>query len=192
MCNAIINFNIGFNVQNLTDKHWIYFPEKQYPFYRLGFWHNFSQHLVRKDCSAIYGEISYMPGTKTQRQLYNSVHKSINQIVTLLDLNKNTIVTEKILHLSHAYVIYDAWRKRNLSNLLQRLNNLNIHSIGRFGAWKYSSMQEAVLDGKNMAELCAKLSLNPTKTMISGIKDISLENHKSVKKHKPFPQKTNP
>ena len=27
-----------------------------------------------------------------------------------------------------------------------------MQSIGRYGAWKYSSMQEAVLDGKTAAE----------------------------------------
>jgi hypothetical protein len=35
---------------------------------------------------------------------------------------------------------------------MQALDNYDIHSTGRFGGWKYSSMQEAVLDGKKAAK----------------------------------------
>ena len=67
----------------------------------------------------------------------------------------DNVVTKKTLRLPHAYVIFDAWREKNLSKLHKRLNEFAIHSIGRFGEWKYSSMQEAVLDGKCMAEALA-------------------------------------
>ncbi len=41
--------------------------------------------------------------------------------------------------------------EKNLRKLLGRLAQESIHSIGRYGAWKYSSMQDAVLDGKKIA-----------------------------------------
>ena len=61
------------------------------------------------------------------------------------------IVTEKIIPITHAYVIYDFWRERNLPTF-KTVRADNMYSIGRYGEWKYSSMQEAVLDGKKMAE----------------------------------------
>jgi protoporphyrinogen oxidase len=151
LCNSVINFNIGINKPNITDKHWIYFPEKKYAFYRLGFWSSFSQNMAPKGCSSIYGEISYLPETKTKKQLENAKVKAISQTLHILGLSKDNVVTEKVLHLDHAYVIYNAWRQKNLNKLHRELNNNNIYSIGRFGEWKYSSMQEAVLDGKNIA-----------------------------------------
>jgi UDP-galactopyranose mutase len=57
-----------------------------------------------------------------------------------------------VLNISHAYVIYDAWRDKNLNKIHQRLQEHSIHSVGRYGEWKYSSMQEAVLDGKATAQ----------------------------------------
>jgi len=151
-CNSVINFNLGFDIKSLSNKHWKYFPENKYPFYRIGFWHNINSNSAKENCSAIYGETSFIPGTKTETQINNLTKKSINSALTTLNLTKNNIVTEKLLHLPHAYVIYDFWREQNLEKLLNRLKKLSIHSIGRYGEWKYSSMQEAFLDGARAAE----------------------------------------
>jgi hypothetical protein len=48
--------------------------------------------------------------------------------------------------------VYDTWREKNIASLLAHLRTNNIHSIGRYGAWQYASMQEAVLEGKQTAE----------------------------------------
>ena len=152
LCNSLFNFNVGFDVANLTDKHWIYFPETKYPFYRIGFWHNICPTSVPKNCSAIYGELSYLPGTKTEKQVYNLAEKSIKSATKVLGLNNSNIITQKNLHIPHAYVIYNFWREKNLKKLLAQLEKISIYSTGRYGEWKYSSMQEAVLDGKKTSE----------------------------------------
>ena len=156
LCNSVINFNLGFDKANLTDKHWCYFPEKKYSFYRIGFWHNICQKSAKKGCSAIYGEVSYLPKTKTDKQLKSLTNKAITQSLKALGLKKSNIVTEKILQIPSAYVIYNFWREKYLKQLHKELNNLSIYSVGRYGEWKYSSMQEAVLDGKKIAEQICK------------------------------------
>ncbi|MFH0898727.1 MAG: FAD-dependent oxidoreductase [bacterium] len=151
LCNSVINLNIGFNRTNISDKHWIYFPEKQFPFYRIGFWHNISASSVKTGHSAIYGETSYLAHTMTEKQKENLIKKSLDKTLEFLQLNSSHVVINKTLHLKHAYVIYDFWREKNLNKIHNRLHEFNIHSIGRFGAWKYSSMQEAILEGKDVA-----------------------------------------
>ena len=47
---------------------------------------------------------------------------------------------------------FDTWRDQNLANIHSHLQSQSIYSIGRYGEWKYSSMQEAFLDGKNVVE----------------------------------------
>lgn len=149
LCNSVINFNVGIAREKLSTKHWIYFPETQFPFYRIGFPHNFASSSVPAGCSSLYGEFSYLK--KPKKPLATLVNDAYNTTQKLLGIDDSQIITKKVISIPHAYVIYDFWREKNLPRLLNRLHELNIHSVGRYGGWKYSSMQEAVLDGKNTA-----------------------------------------
>lgn len=149
-CNNVVNFNLGINRSDISDKHWVYFPEKKYPFYRLGFWHNFSKHMAPAGHSSLYGEFAHMG--KSAEWVQETLQQSIAQTKKLFNIDDQDIVTQKVMHISHAYVTYDHWREKQLPALLDRLATENIYSVGRYGAWKYSSMQEAVLDGKDVAQ----------------------------------------
>ncbi len=158
-CNSVVNFNIGMNVPNITDKHWVYFPETKYPFYRIGFSHNFATSMAPVGCSSLYGEFAHF--RKSPEWIKQTLNNSLRLTKDWLKIDNSNIITQKILNISHAYVIYDAWRDKNVPLLHAKLNELDISSIGRYGAWKYSSMQEAVLDGKEVAEdLILKIDKN--------------------------------
>ena len=158
-CNSVVNFNLGINRPNLTDKHWIYFPEKEYPFYRIGFGHNFSPKMAPKGCSSLYGEFSHMG--KSQDELKHTLKASLDHTKKILNISDDEIVTQKTMYISHAYVIYNFWREKYLPRLHKQLQENNIYSVGRYGEWKYASMQEAVLDGKKVAET---ITIMPAKT----------------------------
>lgn len=150
LCNAVVNFNWGIAREALSDKHWIYFPEQQYPFYRIGFPHNFSAAMAPVGHSSLYGEFSYI--NKSEDYIQKKLAYARQQVKNLFKLEQKDIVVEKIIRIPHAYVIYNRWREQYLQKLLKELMNVGIYSIGRYGEWKYSSMQEAVLDGKKIAE----------------------------------------
>lgn len=149
-CNSVVNLNWGINRPNLSHKHWIYYPEHQYPFYRIGFPHNFAEGMAPEGCSSLYAEFSHVGKSKTfvQKQL-TATKEAIKKLFTI---NTNDIATEAILYIPHAYVLYTHWREKNIHKLHARLREQDIYSVGRYGEWKYSSMQEAVLDGKKIAE----------------------------------------
>lgn len=149
-CNTVMNFNLGINRPDLSQKHWIYFPETQFPFYRLGFPHNFAERNVPAGCSSLYGEFSFM--NKSPTWVNNTLNTALTQTKQLLNITNQEILTNVNIYIPHAYVIYDQWRDQNLARLLKSLEDYNIYSVGRYGAWKYASMQEAVLDGKKTAQ----------------------------------------
>jgi protoporphyrinogen oxidase len=150
LCNKVINFNLGIARQNLSDKHWIYFPETKYPFYRLGFSHNFATAMAPAGYSSLYGEFSYLHASADT--IAQTLKQSLTMTKALLGLQDHDIVTEKIIPIEHAYVIYDFWREKNLQALHDHLNCMDIYSVGRYGQWKYSSMQEGLLDGKKIVD----------------------------------------
>lgn len=149
LCNSVINFNLGVHKENLEHKHWIYYPEPEYPFYRIGFTSNFAHTMAPPGCSSLYGELSYLK--RPQLYTQNLLHESLTLTKKLFGIEAHTIATEKIIVIDHAYVIYNRWRDTHLPTILRALESENVHSVGRYGAWKYSSMQEAVLDGKEVA-----------------------------------------
>lgn len=159
LCNSVINFNLGIKNRNISEKHWVYYPESQYPFYRIGFPHNFSKSMAPAGCSSLYGEFSYLK--KNSSWVNQTTRSAIATVKKLYAITDEQIDTECIIHLSHGYVIYDQWREKNLNKILDKLSQEHIYSIGRYGAWKYSSMQEAVLDGKAIAETILSQQYKP-------------------------------
>lgn len=162
LCNSVINFNLGINKPDLSDKHWIYYPEEKYPFYRIGFPHNFSAQAVPENCSSLYGEFSYLKNTK--QEIDQKLAFSLQATKKLFALSESDILVEKVIDIKHAYVIYNKWRDHNLPLILERLAQFGIYSVGRYGAWKYASMQEGILDGKEIGEkLLTQLIINAAK-----------------------------
>jgi protoporphyrinogen oxidase len=148
---SVYNLNLGVQRPKISDAHWIYFPEKKFRFYRVGFPMNFSDKMTPPGCSSMYIEIAYTPGhppndAQVRRDCLKGLYKAGI-------LNKNDkIISELVLHIPIAYVIFDKNRTPATHTLLSFLKGHNVHSIGRFGGWKYSYMEEAILEGKATAE----------------------------------------
>ena len=51
-----------------------------------------------------------------------------------------------------AYVIPRVGFAQDAATLRDHARAMDIHSIGRFGAWKYCNQEDALEDGKRMAE----------------------------------------
>lgn len=151
-CNSVLNINLGIAREDLGDNHWLYVPDTSYSCYRVGFWHNVCKNMVPAQHSALYAECSYLPERTSAAAVQRLRARCFADVKKLLKLGNEEIVVEHDLHLQHAYVLYDHWRKKNIKKILRSLEAYGIHSTGRFGGWKYSSMQEAVLDGREASE----------------------------------------
>jgi hypothetical protein len=64
----------------------------------------------------------------------------------------------RLRRLDPAYVIYDRAREGALATIEPFLRHLQVISTGRYGGWNYSSMEDALLFGREAAELAATSS----------------------------------
>ncbi|MFN3966197.1 MAG: protoporphyrinogen/coproporphyrinogen oxidase [Endomicrobiia bacterium] len=153
LCNSVYCFNIGIKRPFIEkNKHWVYFPGKEFIFYRVGFYHNFSKFLVPEGCSSVYVEVSTKFGESlNQTVLLEKVFKDLNKCRIIKENDK--ILTVNILPIKYAYIIYDKNREKILKIIQNFLKKNKIFSIGRFGAWKYSYIEESILDGKKTADI---------------------------------------
>jgi UDP-galactopyranose mutase len=148
---GVMLFNIGLSRPPETDLHWIYLPEKNYPFFRAGVYSNFSKSLVPRGCGSLYVEVSYPTGKKPdQGKLLKQVLDGLMDARLISD--EKDVATINVQDMAYGYVIFDHYRRANLQGILSELESKGVYSIGRYGAWDYLTMEGAILQGKSLAE----------------------------------------
>ncbi len=148
---SVYNLNMGVAREQVSDKHWLYFPEPEYPFYRIGFPMNFSLSLGRAGCSSMYVEMSHRPTEhQSTEALVTRARSGMEQAGILRPDDEIIVADVKDLH--YAYVYFDRHRARALPAILAEFERRGIHSIGRYGRWEHTSMEDAIGQGKQLAE----------------------------------------
>lgn len=149
--NSIFNLNLGVEGDCHTGKHWIYFPGKETDFFRVGFFHNFAPQTSPRGRSALYAEVSYCNNKKIK---YNEMARKITR-----GLKNNGILKKQqeigILdenNIKYGYPIYDKNYSSARKKIIDFLLSKGIISCGRYGSWRYMSMEDAILDGKSAAD----------------------------------------
>ena len=148
---SVLNINLGVDRPRISDQHWIYYPEDQFIFSRVGFPMNFSSSVAPKDTSSMYVEITHQQWERL------SVEEAFERAWT--DLQKcgilrkdDRILTRQIIDLKFGYVVFDQHRQTHLQNLIDYLQSRGVHTAGRYGRWDYFSMEDSILSGKSVAE----------------------------------------
>lgn len=153
--NSVYCINLGLNHFNLPKAHWIYFPEKKYCFYRIILDNNFSSFISPPGQSVICTEVSYSQWKRINKRTITT--KVINDLIRVgIIKNKKEVEVKKIMNIKYAYVIYDKNYKKAVANIHSWLLKNQVYSIGRYGKWEYSTMEEAIIQGKKIASKLLK------------------------------------
>ncbi|MBI4369420.1 MAG: FAD-dependent oxidoreductase [Elusimicrobia bacterium] len=148
---VVYNLNLGLSNPKPTDKHWVYFPENKFRFYRIGISSNFAPALALPGTSSYYCEFSRRKDESfDEKGMFDHVISMVRELGWMRPVDE--VVVARWLRIAPAYVIYTKKRRKFLPEAFEFLERQNIISTGRYGAWKYSFMEEAVLDGKAAAE----------------------------------------
>lgn len=149
--NSIFNLNLGVDKVDDSLRHWIYFPQEEVCFFRIGFPHNFSSSLVPKGKSSIYVEVSYSENRPIDKnKIILRILKDLKKIGILSPEDK--ILAEDINDIQYGYPIYDKNYRLARDRILKYLLGKNIISYGRYGSWRYMSMEDVIWEGKRIQE----------------------------------------
>lgn len=144
---SIYNISMGIEREKISDKHWVYFPEKGFPFYRVGFQSNLSPNMAPQGFSSCYIEVSHRPDIKVpEKKLLDEVTKGMERCAILKRGEK--IAVKGVGDIQYGYVIYNRHRMKVVPNILESLEKKGIYSTGRYGAWEHSSMEDAMEEGR--------------------------------------------
>jgi protoporphyrinogen oxidase len=148
---SVLNLNLGFDRPSPFPYHWVYFPELEFPFYRVGVYSNLCAASVPPGHSAFYVEISHLPEQTIELEgLVDRVAEILREVG--LVSSAATLRETAAFDIPHAYVIHDRDRTAFLPRALAYLDRHRIFSVGRYGAWEYSAMEDALWHGWEAAE----------------------------------------
>ena len=149
--NKVLVFNLGFNKKSkYNDHHWLYFPDKNINFYRVGFYDN----ILGTDKLSMYIEIGYPKGTVITDE---DINRQLS--LTLDNLKKCGIIDDTFsldayesIVMDPAYVHIDAQNDLKVRKIMKDLAIKNVYSVGRYGAWTYCSMEDCMVEAKELSE----------------------------------------
>ncbi len=150
----VVNVNLAVRGAVAPGRHWVYFPEAEFAFYRVGVASNFSDGVAPPGCSTVYVEVSERSEGPPSPGLQERVVQDLRRAGILEPGHE--VLFSLPLTIDPAYVIYDRHRRDSVPALLALLQERGIHSVGRFGAWEYSSMEDALVAGRQAAAAACK------------------------------------
>lgn len=143
--------NLGVDREKISDKHWIYYYEDEFPFHRLSLPANFSPDTVPPGKSSIATEVAFSQERPLDRD--TAVEKTISGLKAAgLITEDDTIELVHTEEIFPAYVIYDLNHSRNVETIRDWLRQHDIWNVGRFGEWQYFNMDHSMRSGRRAAE----------------------------------------
>ena len=144
-------FNLGFDRKGPSDVHWIYVPSPERSFYRVGFYDN----ILGTDRMSLYVEVglgSDAPETDLLPQVLDDLRAE-----GIVDSSHELVAYETVM-LDPAYVHLTPAALKEAPRVREVLADRGVHSVGRYGAWRYCSIEDNILEAWELADSFAQPS----------------------------------
>lgn len=146
--NKVLVFNLGFDKKGPRDLHWVYYPDRDLVFYRVGFYDN----IFDTDRMSLYIEVGFPSNAELDAAKIASLRTRV-----LDDLRKVGLVTDHELVSHHSIVLDPAYvhiTKDSIAAVNKAKDVLatrGVYSIGRYGSWTYCSIEDNILEARALA-----------------------------------------
>jgi protoporphyrinogen oxidase len=145
--NQVLVFNLGFDRKGPRDLHWMYFPEAEYCFYRVGWYDN----ILDSDRMSLYIEIGMKAGASYD------VDELRAQVIA--DLTRAHVVADHQLLSWHCVVMNPAYCHISQPSVaaVSKIRAIaaphKLYSIGRYGGWTYCSIEDNMVEARALATM---------------------------------------
>jgi protoporphyrinogen oxidase len=146
-CTTLRYLNIAARSQPPADWHWIYVPEKRYPFYRVNVFSTAMASMAPPGCASICVEMADR-GPISEA----AVRETIATLVAAGALRDAAdVLFAEPMQIEYAYVVFDQHYYAATRAIFDFLEANAIYPRGRYGAWTYNAMEDCVLAGREVA-----------------------------------------
>ncbi len=146
--NKVLVFNLGFDKKGPPGVHWIYYPQRDLVFYRLGFYDN----IFDTPRMSMYVEIGF-PGDAELDEAALAAHRErvLDDLRRVGIVRDHELVAEHHVVLDPAYVHITRASIADVATKKSVLETRGVHSIGRYGSWTYCSIEDNILEARALA-----------------------------------------
>lgn len=143
--NKVLVFNLGFDRKGWDKVHWVYFPERRFSFYRIGFYDN----IFGTDRMSLYVELGYPSGAEIDVEAARTAVLADLERAGVIDGHR--LVAEHNIVLDPAYVHITTSSQALVQQSRQVLAAGGVYSIGRYGGWTYCSIEDNMIEARDLA-----------------------------------------
>src|SRR2546428_10094595 len=131
--------------------HWAYFPEKEFAFYRIGSPSEGNPALAPAGVRSFAVEFAHRgtPGTK------RFIEQALEGLSRCRLIDRGGVVLSRARTIPVAYVLFDHDHAQARATVQQHFERHGVQLAGRYGKWEYSSMEDALLSGREAARKLA-------------------------------------
>ena len=142
--NRVLVFNLGFDQKARADAHWIYVARADVPFYRIGFY----DVIVGGPRASLYVEIGLPQSGPVDVEALRTA--TLAGLRTLGIIDAQRLVSAHHVIMDPAYVHLTPQAMTTTARVLRELATNNVHSIGRYGAWTYCSIEDNLIAARDV------------------------------------------
>lgn len=147
--NQVLVLNLGFD-RPAKDRsiHWLYVPGREFDFYRAGFYSN----ILGTDKLSMYIEIGYPSGrTISREEIDAQLTKTLEGLRRMGVLDGHRLADWQAVVMDPAYVHISEKSREAVNALKKALAEKGVYLVGRYGAWKYCSIEDCMIDALDTA-----------------------------------------
>lgn len=148
-CTSLRYLNVATRSTPPADWHWIYVPEKRYPFYRAGIFTNAMASMAPPGGGGLYVELADR-GAVTDDVIRDAL-AGLTESGAIRGPDDVAFVDAR--ELKYAYVVFDHDYYAATTAIFHFLESHDIYPRGRYGAWTYNAMEDCVIAGREVAAL---------------------------------------
>lgn len=143
----LVLIDVGVRRPRDEGEHWAYLPDPDVLGYRLSAVHNLTDRLLPKGHGLYTVEIAHSPHRPLPgRSLQSQVVADLVRLGWLQSESDITFLRER--RYACAYALPLIGNTQAAAATRRCLEAFDIHPVGRFGEWKYSNMEDALVDGR--------------------------------------------
>lgn len=144
--NKVLVYNLGFDKKGAEGVHWVYFPDKSLPFYRIGFYDN----IMDTSRMSLYVELGAQSGQEFDVEATREeVLAGLRREGYVVD---HELVSWHSVAMDPAYVHITQESLAEHARLSATLRDAGVFPVGRYGGWTYCSIEDNIIETRALAK----------------------------------------